>query len=341
METQLLEVFRTVARYGSITAAARQLRFTQSAVSRQIATLEAEIGGQVFDRLPRGVVLTEEGRALLPHAEAVLSRLTAARRDLETLRGLGGGRLRVGAFPTAVAALVPRALASFRDAYPDVALSLVEGVTPVLLDRLTAGDADVAVVSSSPAGPLDPARLDLHHLMDERLLVAVSRDHRLARRRTVRLADLADDPFVVGSATAEETLLRASLPGDFQPKIDLVAAEWTGKLGLVAAGLGVALVPALAVRGTPADIALLRLHADDESVRRVFAATVAGRTVPPTVAHFLTHLRDAARAFRTTRRPAGAAGTAQTPSGLPQSGQRHPRGRLDVRQAVPVSQRQG
>ncbi|MDG4798377.1 LysR family transcriptional regulator [Micromonospora sp. WMMD1082] len=297
METHLLEVFRTVARYGSITAAARQLRFTQSAVSRQIAALEAEIGARVFDRLPRGVALTEEGRTLLPHAEALLDRLATARRDLDDLHGLGSGRLRVGAFPTAVAALVPRALASFRTAHPDVALSLVEGRTPALLERLVAGDADVAVVSESPAVPIDPSRFDLHHLIDERLLVAVPSDHRLARRRTVRLADLADDPFIVGSATAEETLLRASLPAGFAPKIDIVAAEWTGKLGCVAAGLGVALVPALAVRGTPADITLLRLHPDDESIRRVFAATVAGRTRPPAAGRFLAHLDQTARAF--------------------------------------------
>jgi DNA-binding transcriptional LysR family regulator len=297
METQLLEVFRTVARYGSITAAARRLRFTQSAVSRQIAALEAEVGVRIFDRLPRGVALTEEGRTLLPHADAVLDRLTTARRDLDELHGLGSGRLRVGAFPTAVAALVPRALASFRSVYPDVAASLVEGLTPALLERLVAGDADVAVVSSSPTGPIDPAGLDLHHLLDERLLMAVSREHRLARRRTVRLAEFADDAFIVGSATAEDTLLRASLPSGFQPRIDIVAAEWTGKLGCVAAGLGVALVPALAVRGTPADIALLRLHAEDESVRRIFAATVAGRAKPPAVTRFLTHLDEAARGF--------------------------------------------
>jgi DNA-binding transcriptional LysR family regulator len=302
VETRLLEVFRTVARHGSITVAARQLRFTQSAVSRQIAALEAEVGARVFDRLPRGVALTEEGRSLLPHAEAVLDRLTAARRDLDALRGLGGGRLRVGAFPTAVAALVPRALAAFREAHPDVALSLLEGLTPALLERLAAGDADVAVVSSSPSGLLDDSRFALRHLLDERLLVAVARGHRLARRRRVRLADLADDPFVVGSATAEETLLRASLPSGFQPRIDLVAAEWTGKLGLVAAGLGVALVPALAVRGTPADIVLLRLHPDDESVRQVFAATVAGRTPSPAVTRFHTHLREAARTLRAAGR---------------------------------------
>ena len=295
MDTQLLAVFRTVARHGSITAAARHLRFTQSAVSRQIATLEAEVGAPVFDRLPRGVALTEQGRTLLPHAEAVLDRLTALRRDLDQLHGLGSGRLRVGAFPTAVAALVPRALASFRSAYPKVALSLVEGLTPGLLERLIAGDADLVVVSSSPAGPVDRAGIELHHLLDERLLVAVSQEHRLARRRTVRLAELADDPFIVGSADAEETLLRASLPSGFQPRIDIVAAEWTGKFGCVAAGLGVALVPALAVRGTPADITLLRLHAEDESIRRIFAATVAGRARPPAVTQFLTHLDEATR----------------------------------------------
>src|SRR5262245_40574286 len=183
MDTQLLDVFRTVARYGSITAAARALQFTQSAVSRQVAALEAEVGVRVFDRLARGVALTEQGRTLLPHAEAVLDRLTAARRDLDELVGLGSGRVRVGAFP--------RALASFRAAHPDVALSLVEGLTPAILERLTAGDADIAVVSAPPTSPIDPARFDLQHLLDERLLVAVSREHRLARRRTVRLAELA------------------------------------------------------------------------------------------------------------------------------------------------------
>ncbi|AYF30542.1 LysR family transcriptional regulator [Micromonospora tulbaghiae] len=291
METQLLEVFRTVARHGSITTAARALSFTQSAVSRQIAALEADIGARLFDRLPRGVALTEEGRELLPHAEAVLDRLDAARRDLDDLRGLGRGRLRVGAFPTAVAALVPRAMASFRSSYPEISLSLVEGVTPRLLERLLADEADVAVVSTSPTGELDRERFDLRHLLDERLLVAVARDHRLARRRSVRLADLAQDAFVVGSAIAENSLLRASLPSGFSPRIDIVAAEWTGKLGCVAAGLGVALVPALAVRGTPPDIALLRLHPDDESVRQIFAATVRGRTSSPAVTHFLEHLR--------------------------------------------------
>ncbi|HEX5200843.1 LysR family transcriptional regulator [Paractinoplanes rhizophilus] len=297
MDTQLLEIFRTVAHLGSITAAARRLRYTQSAVSRQIGALEAELGGRVFDRLPRGVALTEEGRALLPYATQVLDGLDGARRAVEEVRSLGSGRLRVGAFPTAVAALVPMALASFREAYPEVGLTLVEGRTPRLLDRLAAGEADVAVVSSSPAGPVDRARFELRHLLDERMLVALPRGHRLARRRTVRLDELAGDAFIAGSATAEETLLRASLPSGFRPRIDITAAEWTGKLGCVAAGLGVALIPALAAGRVPPGIAVLRLHRDDESIRHIYAATVPGRSLSPAVTRFLTHLTTAASAF--------------------------------------------
>jgi DNA-binding transcriptional LysR family regulator len=297
MDTQLLEIFRTVAHLGSITAAARRLRYTQSAVSRQIGALEAELGGRVFDRLPRGVALTEEGRALLPYATQVLDGLDGARRAVEEVRSLGSGRLRVGAFPTAVAALVPMALASFREAYPEVGLTLVEGRTPRLLDRLAAGEADVAVVSSSPAGPVDRARFELRHLLDERMLVALPRGHRLARRRTVRLDELAGDAFIAGSATAEETLLRASLPAGFRPRIEITAAEWTGKLGCVAAGLGVALIPALAAGRVPPGIAVLRLHRDDESIRHIYAATVPGRSLSPTVTRFLTHQTTAASAF--------------------------------------------
>ncbi|GAA3345538.1 LysR family transcriptional regulator [Amorphoplanes nipponensis] len=289
MQTQSLEVFVAVARGTSFTRAARSLGYTQSAVSRQIAVLEKDLGAALFDRLSRGVELTAQGRALLPHAEAMLDRWHSAQRDIGALRDLGGGRLRVGAFPTAVAALVPRALAAFRSAYPQAELSLVEGLTPALLDRLAAGEADLAVVSAPPDRPLDAARFELHHLLDERLLVAVPPGHPLAGRPTVRLADLAGDPFIAGSATAEETLLRATLPSGFRPRIDIVAAEWTGKLGCVAAGLGVALVPALAVRATPADVVLLRLHPDDASVRRVFAATA--RRPAPGVVHMLALLR--------------------------------------------------
>jgi DNA-binding transcriptional LysR family regulator len=283
-----------VARHGSITGAAGELGYTQSAVSRQVAALEAQAGVRLFDRLPRGIGLTEEGRCLLRHAEAVLDRLAAAQLDLAALRQVGAGRLRVGAFPTAVAALVPRTLAAFRAAHPGVALSLVEGLTSDLLERLSDGDADVVVASAPPDRPLDRTRFELDHLLDERLLVALAVGHRLAGRDVVRLDELAEESFIAGSASAEHTLLRATLRPDFRPRVDIVAAEWTGKLGCVAAGLGVALVPALAVRARPADVALVPLHREDASVRQVFAATLAGRSRPPAVTAFLTYLRSEA-----------------------------------------------
>ena len=299
MQTESLEVFLTVARHGSITSAARALGYTQSAVSRQVAVLVAQAGARLFDRLPRGVALTSEGACLLPHAEAVLDRLAAARGELAALRGLSGGQVRVGAFTTATAALVPRALASFRQAHPTVGVTLANGLTPALLDGLTAGDADIAVVSAPAAAPpgaqpIDPARFTLHHLLDEHLLIAVPGDHRLAGRATARLAEFAGDAFIVGSATAEETLMRVSLPPGFRPRTDIVAPDWTAKLGLVAAGLGVALIPALAIRSAPADLALLRLDAEDAPVRQVLAATAAGRSVPPAAAALISHLRHAA-----------------------------------------------
>ncbi len=297
MDIDLLEAFRAIARHGSITNAAHALGHTQSAVSRQVAALETEIGARLLDRLPRGVALTEEGRCVLPHAEAMLDRLATARRDLDALRGLAGGRLRVGAFPTAVAALVPQALAAFRAAHADVALTLVEGRTPELLERLLAGDADVAVVSAPMDRPLDATRINLNHLLDEQLLLAVPRHHRLAHRRLIHLAELAEDPFIVGSTTGEEDLMRATFPPGFQPLIDIVAADWTGKLGCVAAGLGVALIPALAARIAPADIVFIRTHPDDASTRRIFSATPRGRTWSPAVTAFIAQLQDIARSL--------------------------------------------
>lgn len=178
LSTVWLRVFLEVARHGSFTVAGRVLGWTQSAVSRQVASLEAALGGTpLFDRLPRGVRLTGAGRSLVPHAEAVTARLRDAGRELASLREAASGRVRVGAFPTADAALVPRAIAAFRARHPGVRLTREEGLTPALLDGLTAGDLDLAVVSTTGRAPLDAH--ELHHLLDESLYVAVPAAHPL------------------------------------------------------------------------------------------------------------------------------------------------------------------
>ncbi|MEU1159906.1 LysR family transcriptional regulator [Streptomyces sp. NPDC005921] len=298
-----LRVFLDVARHGSFTVAARSLGWTQSAVSRQISSLEAALGGgPLFDRLPRGVRLTEAGRVLVPYAEAVAEALHGAARELTALREVAGGRLRFGAFASADAALVPHALAAFRARHPGVRLSREEGLTPRLLDRLTAGHLDLAVVSTTGRAPLEP--YELHHLLDESLYVAVPAGHPLAGSAgPVRLGLLADADWISGSSGVEGTLLEAALRQGFRPRVAHVVGEWTAKQGYVAAGLGVALVPALAAESVRPDIALLPVLDEGAPARAVYAATARGRSLTPAAESFLGALREAA-----TRVPHGTPG---------------------------------
>lgn len=275
-----LTVFREVATLGSFTAAAKALRYTQSAVSRQVAALEDDLGVALFDREARGVRPTEEGRTLLAHAEAVLDRLDVARREIAALRELDGGRLRVGAFPTAGAVLVPDAMVAFQKDFPNVEISFSDGLSVRLAGRLRAGELDVAVLGAPAEGAT--------HLLDDPLFVAVHRGHRIAGRKTVRLAELSDEHWIAGSTTVEDTLIAACSRSGFRPVVRYVVQEWTTKLGLVAAGLGVTLVPGLLCGATRSDAALVRLRADEAAARPVAVAVsdrvVAQRFLPYLVA---------------------------------------------------------
>lgn len=289
-------MFREVALRGSFTAAAASLRYTQSAVSRQVAALEEDVAAVLFDRVPRGVRLTEEGRCLLGHAEAVLDRLDAARRDLAALREVETGRLRVGAFATAEAVLVPRAMAAFQAAHPGVELSLSDGLTATHVSRLRAGELDVAVLAVPAGQSVDG--LALRHLLDDPLLVALPAGHRLAARRTIRLTELAAESWIAGSTTVEDTLIGACLRSGFRPSVRYVVQEWTAKQGLVAAGLGITLVPGLAAGAVRQDILVKRLRTDEVTPRAIHAATVDRTTRPPAHTRFLGHLADSATRLR-------------------------------------------
>jgi DNA-binding transcriptional LysR family regulator len=293
LSTPLLRVFVEVARLGSFTAAGSELGYTQSAISRQISALEDEAGTALFDRLPRGVRLTEPGRRLLAHALAVLDRLDAARRELTDLRELATGRLRVGAFATADTAMVPWAIAAFMRSYPEVTVTLREGFTPELLDMLVAGDADLAVVSF-PGTP-DVDGLDLHKLCDDYMYVALPPGHRLAGARQLRLTDLVDEEWIAGSSRPEETLISSCLRTGFQPRIGFVARDWIAKQGFVAAGIGITLIPSLAADAVRPDITLALLHPDDIPPRQIYAATASGLTPAPATEVFLTLLREQQR----------------------------------------------
>lgn len=303
MDTALLKTFSEVARHGSISAAARELAYTQSAVSRQVAALESALGVRLFDRRARGVQLTQHGRCLRSHADSVLERLDLARRDLRALDRLESGRLRVGAFPTAAASLIPRAMATFAAERPRVSLSLVEGITRDLLARLESDDAELAVVSAFPGQSLDRKRFNLVPLLEDAMLVAVPRSHRLARRRrSIRLAELGDETWVGGEPSDDDDRVLGPARLASAPRTDFSVRGWAAKLGLAAAGLGITLVPSLAAEATRADIALVRIDPTDAPPRRIYAATLKQLTPAPATDAFIRVLQRDAKQIATRAR---------------------------------------
>jgi DNA-binding transcriptional LysR family regulator len=279
-------------------------------VSRQIATLEREAGAQLLERTPRGIRLTEAGRVLLGHAEAILDRMATARAQVESVARLAGGRLRIGSFQTANATIVPRAIAAFARAHPGVELSLVEAVTHEAVARLRAGEVDLAVITHF--ADLDDADTEVVDLVDDELLVALFAKHPLARKPRLRLRDLREETWIESpTAPTHPPLLTAALAHGFEPRIRFGAEQWLSKQGLVAAGVGITLVPGLAVTGVRDDI-VLRSLGPDAPRRRVVAVVPVGYR-SPAVAPFVDLLRAEADAARFEREHDGA-GAAPRPS---------------------------
>jgi DNA-binding transcriptional LysR family regulator len=291
LDVRRLRVLREVAAHGSFSAAADALAFTQPAVSRQIATLEAEAGTRLVDRTARGVRLTPAGELLVDHADAILGRLAAAESQLEALAELDAGRLRLGAFPTASATLTALAIAAFAENHPGVELRLIEGRSNETLPLLAAGEIDLAVVTD--AGSDVPADVELEHLMDDPFYVALPREHPLAAERELRMEDLREETWIEGRHCAA-ALLNAAHAAGFEPRVAFDSAEWLGKQGLVAAGVGITLIPTLAL-GTVRDGLVLRSLGPDGPVRRVYLATHAWLSPPPAVAPMQAILRRVAR----------------------------------------------
>jgi DNA-binding transcriptional LysR family regulator len=289
------QVFLEAVRCGSLGEASRTLGYTQSAVSRHIAALEAEYGVPLLERGPAGVRPTPYGERLLRHADAILAHDDQLRREFDGVRKGALGHITVGAFPTAVAGIIPAALTALQQARPDMTLSLTEALTPALIEHVHGRDLDVAVVTESPDGHGLPDTLDRTHLLDEHLLLAVGRGHRFARRRAVFLREVSGDTFITGSDTDENALLRAHRLDDFRPTSQIVVADWIGKFACVAAGIGIALVPQLAARALPAGVTVLRLRDEQAPYRRVVAITDARRQPSELTRMFIRLAKQAAR----------------------------------------------
>lgn len=288
-----LRVVHTVAGTGSFTATADLLGYTQSAVSRQVAAAEAAAGVPLFVRGARGVVPTPAGVLVARRAAAVLTEIDAVGEDLAGLTDRLGGRVTLGAFPTAMWALAPRAVAAARRQHPGLTVDLQEASTPTQLRQLRAGRIDVAVIGMGadlPAYDLEGLRRD--HLVDGRSLVAVPRGHRLAGRGQVPVAELADEDWVVGKGLRGDPQFGA-WPTLLEPRVAYAARDWHARLGLVAAGLGITTVPEIAAVGLPVDVVTVRVDDPAWLGRAAVAVTRAERGAG--VEAVLAVLREVAR----------------------------------------------
>ncbi len=293
-----LKVLKEVAYRGSISAAAEALSYTQSAVSQQVAALEEETGMALLERHPRGVSLTAAGQTLVGHAEGILARLDTAEAALSAIAGLRGGRLRMASFPSAGATLMPVAIAGFRAAYPDVELTLAEGEVEEIVPRLRAGELDLALLFEFEGEDPMPEDLARSPLLDDPMYLALPREHRLASKRRLRLADLQGDAWIQTSSASAcaRHVVRCCHAAGFEPTVSFESDDYQTVQGLVAAGVGVALIPELALSVVREDVAI-RALSPAPPARRVIAATPEGARLVPAAPTMLAMLGEAADAL--------------------------------------------
>jgi DNA-binding transcriptional LysR family regulator len=205
--------------------------------------LEREIGARLLEREPGGLRLTTEGEILLSHADAIAERFELARTQIAASAEGRRARLRIGAFPTALAGLVPGAIARLRERHPDVKVSVDEGGDD-LPERVRTGELDLAVGFEDTARPRDlPPDLERRDLMRERFMVALSPGHRLAQRRAVRIADLEDDDWTV--ALSDGLIVRTCRAAGFEPNLVSITSDQLAIRALILRGLAVTLAPEL------------------------------------------------------------------------------------------------
>jgi DNA-binding transcriptional LysR family regulator len=276
-----LRVLREVAQTGSFSAAALSLGYTQSAVSRQVAALEATAGRRLFDRGRQGVTLTTAGARLLRSATRVLDELDAARRELSGELA-STGPVRLGAFPSAAAGLVPGALATLP---PELTVTLREATTPALTRALRAGTLDLAVLARTPPyRPPDaesPA-LELMTLSERELAIGVAANHPLARARSVEVEELEGQVWVASRSEAGDTLLGVWPGLAERPDVRYVVRDWLAKLRIVAAGLAVTTIAPIMRDALPEGVKLVAVRGEPQEMRRVVLARRPGPLDAPT-----------------------------------------------------------
>lgn len=296
LDARRLHLLRAVVSSGSVTAAATNLGYTPSAISQQVAALEKQVGMALLERIGRGIRPTAAGRLLAEHAAIIGTQLAQAETALADLRAGRTGQLAIRYFATAGAALVPPALARFRRAHPGVRvdLKLIDPDNP--LPEVEDGRADLAIVTRPRSQPRDGVRLV--HLLDDPYRAVLPRGHRLAAKRVLALADLADEPWVDCEWPAGpclEAVLDSCAAAGFSPNFAVQSEDYATAQGFVAAGLGVALIPRLGLGNRHPAVVVRRVHRPQPS-RAIFAAVRETSLAQPALHTLLDALRDAAAA---------------------------------------------
>jgi DNA-binding transcriptional LysR family regulator len=270
-----LRVLREVAQSGSFTAAARALGYTQSAISRQAAALEAVAGRALFERRRDGVALTPAGARLLARAVRVLDELDAALRDTAE-PDARAGPVRLGAFASAAAGLIPGALALLPR---ELVVSVREGTTPALTRGLRAGTLDLAVLAQTP--PFRPPdaeapALDVTTLAERELVLGVGARHPFARRRAVEVGELAGQVWVASRSEGPDQLLGVWPGLAERPDVRYLVRDWWAKLQLVAAGQAITTLAPVALGALPEGVRAVAVRGEPQEVRRLVLARVPG-----------------------------------------------------------------
>ena len=290
MELHQLRYFCAVVRAGNFTRAAQHENVAQPSLSQQILKLEDELGAKLFDRFPRSARLTESGRAFLPRAEAILRQVGEARTQIQEMAGTERGEIVIGAIPTIAPYLLPGALARFARQHPTITVNVIEAITPALLEQLHDGRIDLALL----ALPIPGDELVCEDILTEPLFAVLPAQHRLALRDHLDLQEIRDDRFLLlkeGHCFRENTI-SACRHSKMQPNVVFESGQFSTILAMVAAGMGVSIVPAMAIEKRKG-CKFIRLE-DERASRRVGLAQL--RHHFPTRAHraFVEHLKQAA-----------------------------------------------
>ncbi|MFC6355164.1 LysR family transcriptional regulator [Luethyella okanaganae] len=296
LDSHSLRIVQALAEHGSITAAADALGYSQPAISQHLKRLEQRLGMPVIERVGRGVRLTEPGRVLARHALPVTTALDAAAGELAELRGLRSGRVRLAAFPSASPTIVPRLLATMSEQHPGIGITYLEAEPPEAVAAVRENRADIALTFSYPGDRIDPHResangLAVTELRREEMMLVLPSGHAHGTSELVDLAALDGEAWIAGCPRCRGHLLELCDRGGFAPRIAYETDNFVAVMSMVAAGLGVAVLPTLAIESAriPAGVVVRPTANRDHRTVHIVAAEGAGRV--PAVAATLQVLR--------------------------------------------------